>query len=98
MTIPQIGRPFLSTYARNFGAMPRSARACIVRVDAKVHELATLMTETVMMALKIDGRILIPASLIAITNGLNLVCAPEAFNRFSLSEGTMRPRMNRDKT
>ena len=43
--------------------VPFAARACIVRVEPKVHELATLKTEIKITALKIDGRALIPASL-----------------------------------
>ncbi len=41
---------------------PFAARACIVRVEPKVQELATLMTEIKITALKIDGRALMPAS------------------------------------
>lgn len=56
------GRPCLSTYANSFGPMPLLARAWMVRVEPKVHELATLMTEMRITALKIPGRTLIPAS------------------------------------
>ena len=42
--------------------VPFAARAWIVRVDPKVQEFATLMTEIKMTALKIDGRALMPAS------------------------------------
>lgn len=68
----------------------------MVRVEPNVQELATEMTEIVMIALKTDGRPLIPASLIAITNGEYFEFAPVALRRFGLSEGTIRPRMNNE--
>lgn len=49
--------------------MPFWASACIVRVDPKVQEFATLMTEIRITALKIDGSAGIPASTMAITKG-----------------------------
>jgi hypothetical protein len=52
--------------------VPRTASAWIVRVEAKAELFATLMTEIVMTALKMDGKILIPASRMAITKGLKL--------------------------
>lgn len=70
----------------------------MVRVEPKVHELATLSTETVMIALKIDGRTLILASLMAMTKGEYFVAAPDAFNKFSLSEGTIKLRIKRERT
>ena len=48
---------------------PFAARACIVRVEPKVQELATLMTEIKMTALKIEGRYWMPASSMATTKG-----------------------------
>lgn len=63
-----------------------------------MHEFATLMTEIVMMALKIDGKTLIPASLIATTKGEYFELAPDAFNRFSLSDGTINPTMKSETT
>ena len=70
----------------------------MVRVDPNVHELATLITEMVMMALKMDGRTLIPARLIAMTKGEYLVLALDAFRRFGLSDGTINPRTKREIT
>jgi hypothetical protein len=70
----------------------------MVRVEPKVHELATLMTEIVIIALKIDGRALIPARLMAMTNGEYLELAPVEFNRFSLVYGTTKPKMNNETT
>ena len=49
--------------------LPFAARACIVRVDPNVHELATLRTEIKITALKIEGRTLIPANWMAMTKG-----------------------------
>ena len=74
------------------------ASACRVRVEAKVAELATLMTESVMTALKTDGRPAIPASLIASTKGEAFVFAPDAPSNSSLSDGRIKPRMNRLRT
>lgn len=76
-----MGRPDLSTYERNLGAMPRAARAWMVRVEPKVAELATLMTEIVMTAFMTDGRPLIPAFWIETTKGEALVLEPEAPRR-----------------
>ena len=74
----QIGRPALSTYPRNRGAIPRIARACMVRVLPNAQLLATDKTEMVMTTLKILGSTLIPANWMAMTNGDALVFAPEA--------------------
>ena len=60
--------------------------------------MATLMTEIVIIALKIDGRTLIPARLMAMTNGEYLELAPVEFNKFWLVYGTIKPRMNSDTT
>lgn len=70
----------------------------MVLVEAKLHEFATEMTDIVITALKIDGSALMLAIWIALTNGENLVLPPLAEDKFVLSEGTMRPRMNRDIT
>ena len=70
----------------------------MVRVDPKVHELATLMTEIVIMTLKIEGRALMPANLIAITKGEYFELAPVEFNKFGLVDGTISPRRNNDRT
>lgn len=67
ITTPQRGLPFESTYANCLGPIPLSASACIVLVLPNVHEFATLITLTVITTLKILGKALIPASLIAIT-------------------------------
>lgn len=91
----QTGRPLLSTYAMNLGAMPRSAMAWMVLVEPKVQELATEMTARVMTALKMEGRTLIPASWIASTKGDALVLAPEAPSSLESSERMIRPTMNR---
>lgn len=90
-----MGRPFLSTYARNFGAMPLRAKACRVRVEAKVQEFATLMTEMVITALKTEGRPLTPALVMAMTKGESFVFEFEAPRRRGSFEGTIKPRMNR---
>ena len=71
--------------------------ACIVRVEAKVHEFATEMTEMVMTTLKTDGRPLTPANLIARTNGEAAVLSFEAPRRSSESEGTIKPTMKRER-
>ena len=41
----------------------------MVLVEPNVHEFATLMTAIKIIALKMDGKALIPASWIAMTNG-----------------------------
>jgi len=56
----------------------------MVRVEPNVHEFATLMTETVIITLKIDGRASIFASRIAITKGEYLEFAPEELRRLGL--------------
>lgn len=94
----QNGRPFLSTYWRNLGPIPRTARACIVRVEAKVQELATERTEIVMTALKTEGRPLTPVSWIAKTKGEALVLELEAPSNFSLLEGKIKPTRKRETT
>ena len=71
--------------------------ACIVRVEAKVQELATEMTEMVMTALKTDGRPLTPADLIASTNGEAAVLSFEAPRRSGESDGTIRPTMKSER-
>ena len=63
------GRPRLSTLAPHRGPMPFAQRACMVRVAAKVQELATEMTLSVTTALKIEGRALMPARRKARTKG-----------------------------
>lgn len=83
-------------YWKNRGAIPRSARAWIVRVEPYVQELATEMTEIVMTALKTDGRPLTPASLMASTNGEALVLAPLDPKRPGLSDGRIRPSKKRE--
>jgi hypothetical protein len=64
-----MGLPALSTYCKIFGAWPTSAKAWRVLVEAYVELFPTLNTEIRMTALMIDGKPLIPASWIAITNG-----------------------------
>lgn len=98
MTTHQTGRPLLSTYARNLGPIPVAPIACMVRVDAKVQEFATDMTEMVMTALKTEGKPLTPASLIARTKGEALVLLLEAPRSWSESEGTIKPTMNKERT
>lgn len=71
------------------------AIACIVRVDPKVQVFATDKTEMVITALKMDGRTLMPASLMARTKGDAFELAPDAPSRRSSSEGRMVPRMKR---
>lgn len=70
----------------------------MVRVDPKVQELATEITDKVMTALKMDGRALMLARRKAKTNGEYLVLAPEALDKSAWSDGTMSPRMNREMT
>ena len=89
------GLPCLSTYARNFGAIPCPARDWIVRVEAYVAEFATLMTEMVMTALNTEGRPWTPAVAIASTKGEALVLAPEDPNNTGEFDGTIRPKMKR---
>ena len=79
------------------GWVPVDPNACIVRVEAKVHEFATEMTESVITALKTDGRPWTPASLIARTKGEAAVLLFEAPRRSFESDGTMRPTMKRDR-
>jgi hypothetical protein len=50
----------------------------MVLVDPKVQEFATLITEIRIMALKMDGRALTPASSIAMTNGECRLVEPSA--------------------
>ena len=71
------------------------ARACTVLVEAKVHELATEITDSVITTLKTEGRPLIPASLMARTKGESFVLLVEALRRFGSLYGTMRPTMKR---
>lgn len=96
MTMHHIGLPFLSTYIKNLGAMPLAASACMVLDDPYVQLLATLMTEIVTTAFMTEGSPLTPAYLIASTKGEALVLAPLAPRRSGLSEGTMRPTINKD--
>lgn len=65
MMMDQIGRPCLSMYTRNLGAMPCAARACRVRVLPKVALFATDRTDKQMTTLKTEGRPLIPARTMA---------------------------------
>jgi len=75
--------------------MPFKARAWRVRVEAKVQELATLMTLIVMTALKTLGKPLTPAFVMAITKGESLVFELEAPKRRGSLPGTISPRMNK---
>ena len=79
------------------GWLPLEPKACIVRVEAKVHEFATEMTEMVMTALKTEGRPLTPASLIARTKGEAAVLSFEAPRSSLESVGTIRPTIKRDR-
>ena len=74
--------------------LPLAANAWKVLVEPKVHELATLITEIKIMALKIDGSALMPASSIAMTKGERRLSAPGALNN-GLLAGTMRPTRKR---
>jgi hypothetical protein len=51
----------------------------------------------VIITLNIEGSALIPARRMAITKGENLEFAPEEFNKFGLSDGTINPRRNNDR-
>ena len=70
----------------------------MVRVDAKVQELATERTEMVMTALKTEGRPLTPVNLIAKTKGEALVLEVEAPINWSLSEGKIKPTRKSETT
>lgn len=85
-------------YIRNFGPIPLDASACMVRVEPKVHELATLRTDIVMTALKTEGSPLTPASWIASTKGEALVSEPDEPRRRSSLEGTIKPIMKSEMT
>ena len=69
-----------------------------MRVEAKVAEFATEMTERVMTAFITDGRPLTLASVIARTNGEAAVLSFEAPRSRSLSERTISPTMKRERT
>lgn len=98
ITIHQRGRPLLSMYMRNLGPIPLDASACMVRVEPKVHELATLRTDMVMTALKTDGRPLTPASWIASTKGEALVSPLDEPRMCGSLEGTIKPIMKSEMT
>lgn len=97
-TMATQGRPCLSTMLNHLGAMPCMARACSVRVEPKVQELATEMTERVMTAFMMEGRTAILAVWKARTKGEYLELAPDAWERNSSSLLTMRPRMKSETT
>lgn len=80
----------------NYGmaCAPLAARACIVRVEPKVQEFATLRTAIKMTALKIDGRTLIPASWIAMTKGDPRDSEPPLVYK-GLFSGTTKPTRRR---
>ena len=88
----------LSMYMRNFGPMPLAARACMVRVEPKVQEFATLRTDMVMTALKTEGRPLTPAIWIASTKGDALVLAPDEPRSLRSLEGRIKPTMKSEMT
>lgn len=92
------GRPCLSTLLNHLGAMPCMARAWSVRVEPKVHELATEMTERVMTAFMMEGRTLILASWKARTKGEYLELAPDALDKSGSSDLMIRPRMKSETT
>lgn len=71
-----------------------AANAWKVRVEPKVHELATLITEIKIMALKMDGSALMPASSIAMTKGERRLEGPLCWYN-GLLAGTMRPTRKR---
>lgn len=74
--------------------LPFAANAWKVLVEANVHELATLITEIRMTALKTEGRALMPASSMAMTKGERRDSdPPELYNWLLL--GTMRPMRNK---
>lgn len=79
----QIGRPALSTLAKNLGAIPRAANAWSVRVLPKVQLLATEMTDRVITPLKIPGKNGMFALAMAKTKGENFVFWLEAPRRRS---------------
>jgi hypothetical protein len=85
----------------NFGAAPDSASACRVRVEAYVHELATLREEMRTTALMIEGKTLMPAFWMANTKGLAFESTPTASAEVPEPRscgsvyGTLRPTMSR---
>lgn len=78
--------------------MSLAASACMVRVEPKVQEFATLRTDMVMTALKTEGRPLTPAIWMASTKGDALVFAPDEPRRSGSLEGKIRPTMNSEMT
>ena len=59
---PYLKKLLAAAFDRFVQSLPFAARAWNVRVDPKVQELATLMTEIKITALKIEGSALMPAS------------------------------------
>ena len=98
ITTHQRGRPLLSMYMRNLGPIPLAASACMVRVEPKVQEFATLRTDMVMTALKTEGRPLTPAIWIASTKGEALVSEPDEPRRLGSFEGRIKPTMKSEMT
>ena len=69
-----------------------------MRVEPKVEELATEMTERVMTAFMMEGRTLILASWKARTKGEYLELAPDALDKSGSSDLMIRPRMKSETT
>lgn len=63
-----------------------------------MQEFATLMTETVITTLNIDGSTLMPASLMAITYGEYFELAPTELRRLGLVYGTISPKIKSEMT
>lgn len=76
------------------GDIPFAARAWIVLVDPKVHELATEMTAIRMTALKMEGSALMPASWMAMTKGECRDSAPGSLYCEAVA-GTSKPTRRR---
>src|SRR6266536_1339049 len=90
------GRPFRSMYARIFGAWPWPARAAKVREEPKMDELPTDNTAMRITTFMIDGKTVMPAFLMEMTNGEAAASALLPDKRRVSSYGTRTPMRRRE--
>ena len=87
-----IGSPFFVQKVKIRGACPRSDRPYRIREAQKRNELLAEKAELKIAALMIEGSVLMPARLIAMTYG-DSAALPTSERRFGSLNGTRRPVM-----
>ena len=97
--IQYTGSPSFVQYLKIFGAIPSIANAYSVLDEAYKSEFPADQAATSKTALMMDGRALIPAESMAMTNGEAEASPPPTLLRRRVEfEGTRRPMMRIERT